>query len=877
MAPRRGTRLAEMAARALAQANQIEATRGQAEMALDQGLALCDRSEVGHGLLRLARSMELADRVGPHNLERAARINLGDWSGRLLSTRWKSEHRAPILDLAFSADGQILVSVGKDQNIRVWDSQTGRELGPPMVADHLGESKWVGRVAFAPGSDRTIVTGDIAGHALCWDVPGRRRSSPPLLHPATHMIWGLAFSPDGTRLFTCCDDGRARIWEAATGKLSLAPLVHGDEQGYYTLAVSSDGRTLATGGKDSRVRLWDTRAGSPIGVPFLCNGPVHMLAFLRNGTQLITGTRDGALQVWDITNARMTDLPAQGTSVTGLAVSPHGDAFATGTLGGVLRLWDPYSMRQTAATCELVVGVTGLAFHPDGRSLAVGQNDGSVRLLNIPGSKSVGPELRTGSAVHMLAFSPGGERLLTGSAQAAQWWDLKSGKSVGTIMHDRQYEPREKVRSPDGKRTLDVVDMIEATTWAHDGKTVALAGWTGHEERVRGRVAIWDPATGARLDQTDELPNPLYGAVYTPDCGWLLTWDENPGSTMLWNTRDLKVGKPVLRSLDVRVRHAVFAPRGDYLLVACQDGTVRFWDVAGDVEIAPKGGLAHGYPVTAAAFDPAGQRAITGCQGGIVCLWSLPERRFLRDMRGNAGEVDAVAFSPDGSMIATGSHDGTARFWDAESGRQLGPSLRHNDAVLALAFHPDGRTIAAGTKNGSVKRWHVPAAPLGGSVAEIQALVKSQTGLEARSARGRAPVAWRQPCPPESQLVGHPAGGVANRGGPVTRTRLGSTFKLIAATAALGIMMIAFAWVRSRFADDPTGAASTAYAHGDWRQAEAQARAILKKDPSNLRAVRLLARAVARQGRDDSVDAFYRRLGTATMEPEDYFLLGARF
>jgi WD40 repeat protein len=170
--------------------------------------------------------------------------------------------------------------------------------------------------------------------------------------------------------------------------------------------------------------------------------------------------------------------------------------------------------------------------------------------------------------------------------------------------------------------------------------------------------------------------------------------------------------------------------RGEVVLLACQDGTARFWDLARDEEIGPAGGLRHGYPVTTAAFSPDDTQAATGCQGGIVCLWNAPARTFLHYMRGNAGEVGAVAFSRDGKTLLTGSHDGTARFWDVESGRQLGPALHHTDAVLSVAFHPDGLSAATGTKNGIAQRWHVPAAPRAGNVSQTQVWVKAQTGLE---------------------------------------------------------------------------------------------------------------------------------------------------
>jgi tetratricopeptide (TPR) repeat protein len=65
-----------------------------------------------------------------------------------------------------------------------------------------------------------------------------------------------------------------------------------------------------------------------------------------------------------------------------------------------------------------------------------------------------------------------------------------------------------------------------------------------------------------------------------------------------------------------------------------------------------------------------------------------------------------------------------------------------------------------------------------------------------------------------------------------------------------------------------------AYRTGEWSAATEQARAVLKTRPADVGALRLLARASARLGKDDTAEALYRRLGTSAMEPEDLFLLG---
>ena len=95
----------------------------------------------------------------------------------------------------------------------------------------------------------------------------------------------------------------------------------------------------------------------------------------------------------------------------------------------------------------------------------------------------------------------------------------------------------------------------------------------------------------------------------------------------------------------------------------------------------------------------------------------------------------------------------------------------------------------------------------------------------------------------------------------------------------LAVVAAAGAWAGSRWAGgrnpDPLRQGELAYRRGEWRGAEEAARAALKGKAGEPAALRLLARSVARRGRDESAEAIYRRLGTGPMEAEDYFLLGS--
>ncbi|WP_422924103.1 tetratricopeptide repeat protein [Singulisphaera sp. PoT] len=95
---------------------------------------------------------------------------------------------------------------------------------------------------------------------------------------------------------------------------------------------------------------------------------------------------------------------------------------------------------------------------------------------------------------------------------------------------------------------------------------------------------------------------------------------------------------------------------------------------------------------------------------------------------------------------------------------------------------------------------------------------------------------------------------------------------------AVAGMLVALAtalWAaRSVRRPSPADLGREAYDRGDWAMAADEARSRLKSGPDDTDALRLLARASARRGRETTAEGIYRRLGTSAMEPEDLFLLG---
>ena len=89
----------------------------------------------------------------------------------------------------------------------VWEAANGREL-----ATLKGHSAPVWSVAFSPDGQR-IVTGSWDQTARVWEAVSGRE----LITLKGHLTWvrSVTFSPDGQRIVTCSEDKTAKVWRAA--------------------------------------------------------------------------------------------------------------------------------------------------------------------------------------------------------------------------------------------------------------------------------------------------------------------------------------------------------------------------------------------------------------------------------------------------------------------------------------------------------------------------------------------------------------------------------------------------------------------------------------------------------------------------------------
>jgi len=279
-------------------------------------------------------------------------------------------HKGRVWRVAFTSDGKTLATASEDRTVKLWDPQTGREVGS-WEAFPRGEFGYLA-LAFSPNG-KLLATAGGENVVRLWTVADRQ----PLRMLSGHgrEVTAVAFSPDGTLVASASHDHSVRLWEADTGKLRHLLTGHSDR--VLCVAFSPDGQTLASGAMNGEVKLWDPTTGQEIGK---CghHKRVWGLAFSRDW--LASASHEPNIKLWPLPfkPQRQPTIVTDGPEVWSVAFSPDGTVLASGSHDGVVRLWNPSTGKLVGKLTKHTAPVVSVAFSENGRWLASGSWDGTA-------------------------------------------------------------------------------------------------------------------------------------------------------------------------------------------------------------------------------------------------------------------------------------------------------------------------------------------------------------------------------------------------------------------------------------------------------------------------------------------------------------------
>jgi RNA polymerase sigma factor (sigma-70 family) len=550
-----------------------------------------------------------------------------------------------LLQLAFSADGKSLLTLGPDRAAALWEVATGKCLrhsaGKPPADAAVELPGFFEQIAVVspglkylafPESDKA------GGRFLQIRDLAAGKDLPPI--PTGNVVTAMTFSADDRTLVWFQHSGTIVVSDVATGK-ELHRLSSPDVNIAADVALSADGRRLAVSRASHTVELWDLVLGKRTG----CVGAAldvdavkssadvvgalvrPALAFSPDGKELVCSLGGAAVCRFHADTGQEIAGPADGprSAVSGMALSADGKSLCTHGRGEPLRFWDWATGRQTRQR-RLPDGVTHVAFTSDGRFAFAG-GDG-VTLCGAGGEKT--RHIATGgSGVMALALSPDGTLLATrsGSPREVHLWDTATGT-------ERQ-----------------------------------VLGWSGAGPEVRHAVLA---------EKTGVVPPDL---VFSPD-GRCLAGAGPQRQLCLWEAATGNLLWEVVPRTGQAIERFAFSPGGQYLASVDADRTVTLYEA---VSGARRGRL--GEPdSTDRTVDLTGLSAFSYLgwrQDAPVCL----------------------AFSPNGRYLAAAKDTPEIHLWDVLAGREVGQFRGHQGGIVSLLFTPDGQHLITGGSDTTALSW----------------------------------------------------------------------------------------------------------------------------------------------------------------------------
>jgi WD40 repeat protein/serine/threonine protein kinase len=511
---------------------------------------------------------------------------VGEWdptTGNL--NRWVADAHINTFSIAYSVTGDRLALGNGDGRFSLWDTTTAtlvttstRHLETARVDE---DGLVTVMVASSPALFATASVSD--NYIRLWDAKTgvlvrefqdiTRHVSDPGLGPSA-----VAFSPDGTILFTNSDSTALTAWDPLTGAFT-GTLTQGPRGGttagqtVLAIAMSRDGRTRVAAASDGTVLRWHTNPSwhaSP-------TASVTGLDISPDGTTATAGDADGEVTTWDIRTGEDVSAQSMGSSTYAVKYTPDGTKITgtsngtltvTTTSGGVAR---PRSIHLDGREFRGVIAVS-----PDGKLFA-GAHQKPVT-VDEPNDYRVGvwevatlterADLRLGDQFPTeLAFSPDGRRLiaLTNNEGYSVVGSDTDGKNTATLLSWQTPDFTGEKRTP-----LDT-DTLTTATFTPDGRSLITAG-TG------GVIQIRDATTGKVRDRFGRHTSIVRKVAISPDGRTLATITTDDSVVRLWDLQGRKL-IAVLTGHVAPLNEVVFAPDGRTLVTGGTDTDIGVWQL----------------------------------------------------------------------------------------------------------------------------------------------------------------------------------------------------------------------------------------------------------------------------------------------------------
>lgn len=575
-----------------------------------------------------------------------------------------------VIALAWHPDGTTLAYC-VEQTVKLLDAATGSWL-----RNYQGHTPWVLALAWSPDGTQLACAGQDS-FITVWDGnTGTSLASLEVIAPNYELQWifSLAWLADGTLLAGACIDHTIKIWDVASGDCIQELQSHTDW--VASLALHPDGSILASSGYDRAVKLWDWQTGACLQTIATLD-LIYQLEWSADGNVLAGGSFNHTITVWDGGLQCLQMLQGHQSWVRGLAWRPDGKSLVSVAYDQVLKLWDA----QTGDCVKTLRGYSNsswcIRWSKDGIRLISGSTNHAVQLCDSQTGDLIRAFRGHYNEVLSVDWSPDEHQVASSSADATiRIWDVQTGQCL-RVFEGHIGWVRTVAWSPDGKTVISGSDDHTIKLWdAHSGQCLLTLADHSHQvpsvvwcpagHRVASgsmdeTIRFWDISQGV-CDRVIHVNHPIHAIAFSPDGKTLISGDYQD-TVKLWDVESGDCLKGIADS-----RNESIAERPEISFTISQNHTAiqqrrfkTFQEVASD-------------QVYAVAWNADGTKVASACDDSTVRIWDVSTGECEHIIQGNSHGM-AVDWHPCKDLLAVAFLEQPIQLWDGQT-QQIVKTLR---------------------------------------------------------------------------------------------------------------------------------------------------------------------------------------------------------
>ncbi|XP_032220712.2 apoptotic protease-activating factor 1 isoform X2 [Nematostella vectensis] len=564
-------------------------------------------------------------------------------------------HCGAVYCCKFSSDSSKVVSCGTDNHVKVWDSQSGRQM-----LSISGHGDVVNCCAFSHDDSR-IISCSADQTVKIWDASSGEGVLCFVGH--TQEVFSCSFSPDDTKAVSCSADRTVKVWDSKTGVCYHVYMAHTDIVRWC--CFSPDGGKVASCSDDNTVRIWDASSGEDLCLLDDHTSSVSFCCFMNQGESVVT-VCSNCIKVWSCSSGEQTWVYNSSSTCLSLAFSPDDSIVAMGFSDTTVQLWNS----KTFARLGVYKGHKGWAhsvgISKDSSKLVSGSEDETVKIWTIDRDAA------------------------KDAAKLRRVFDAHFGEdSLGVAVADSSdrlliFQGQDGVLTAEGE-AMD--SKIHSVTFSPRGEAIAV----GCES---GTISIQDRSCKV-LQSFSEHKGAVRRCYFSQD-GQLLLSASDDKTAKVFNLQEAQV-MYTLAGHTNKLRRCMFFNNDTRILTASLDGSLKVWDAkTGNLEFT----CCHSstdYVLTCDVSHDS-QRLISASADCFAKVWDASTGELLLSLGRHPDVVRSISFSPD-NMICTGCDDGIVRIWDSVSGKEVTSCKKNETWIADCHFTRDGRNIVSVSDN----------------------------------------------------------------------------------------------------------------------------------------------------------------------------------